>query len=248
MPDHALELQHLSKLFGGLHAVENVSMRVEAGERRALIGPNGAGKTTLFNCIAGTMQPSSGRVFLFGKDVTTVPERRRTSLGIGRTYQITNVFHGLTVLENVFLAVEGTSVRKWVIHRQVRTFEKSLGLAETELARVGLERRSSDPVHLLSYGERRQLEFALALASRPRILLLDEPASGLAPGERQRIAEIIADLPRDMTIILIEHDMDVALGLADTVAVLHQGSVLFEGTPAGAQADPAVREVYLGIA
>ncbi len=167
-------------------------------------------------------------------------------MGMGRTYQITNVFHDLTVMENVLLAVQGTTRQKWTLFRSVESFQESRDRAAEELARVGLARRASVSVHHLSYGERRQLEFALALATRPRVLLLDEPASGLSPAERHRIARIIAALPRDITVILIEHDMSVALALADRVTVLHRGRTIIESTPDEVQANPEVREVYLG--
>jgi branched-chain amino acid transport system ATP-binding protein len=246
MDQNALEVADLTKTFGGIHAVQHVSMKVPVGQRRAIIGPNGAGKTTLFNCIAGSLSPSAGRISLFGQDVSRFPEHRRTSMGIGRTFQITNVFHKLTVMENVLLAVNGTRSRKWVMHRPVAFFSKSLDEASELLHLVGLAQRSAVSVQRLSYGERRQLEIALALASKPRVLLLDEPASGLSPGERQNIAGTIKELPRDITVILIEHDMSVVLGLADQVAVLHHGRLLIEGTPDEVRADAEVREVYLG--
>ena len=246
MVQNAVEVTELTKAFGGVRAVENVSMKVPVGQRRALIGPNGAGKTTLFNCITGTFPPTSGKVFLFGKDVTRLAENRRAAMGIGRTYQITNLFHDLTVLENLILAVQGNSRQKWIMHRPVKAFSESLKRAAEELERVGLAQRTHDSVHHLSYGERRQLELALALASQPRVLFLDEPCSGLSPGERQRIAEIIREFPEDITLILIEHDMKVALGLADQVVVMHRGSIILEGTPDEVRANPEVREVYLG--
>ncbi|MBW1787527.1 MAG: ABC transporter ATP-binding protein [Deltaproteobacteria bacterium] len=246
MDQNAVEVTELTKAFGGVRAVENVSMKVPVGQRRALIGPNGAGKTTLFNCITGTFPPTSGKVFLFGKDVTRLAENRRAAMGIGRTYQITNLFHDLTVLENLILAVQGNSRQKWIMHRPVKAFSESLKRAAEELERVGLAQRAHDSVHHLSYGERRQLELALALASQPRVLFLDEPCSGLSPGERQRIAEIIREFPEDITLILIEHDMKVALGLADQVVVMHRGSIILEGTPDEVRANPEVREVYLG--
>jgi len=248
MDQTALEVVDLTKMFGGIHAVQHVSMKVPVGQRRAIIGPNGAGKTTLFSCIAGSLSPSAGRISLFGEDVTRLPEYRRTSMGIGRTFQITNVFHRLTVMENVLLAVNGTSNRKWVVYRPVAFFSKSLKAASELLHLVGLAKRSAVAVQHLSYGERRQLEIALALASKPRVLLLDEPASGLSPGERQNIARTIEELPRDITVILIEHDMSVVLGLADQVAVLHHGRLLIEGSPDEVRADAEVREVYLGKA
>jgi len=244
--ENAIEVVNITKSFGGVHAVDGVSMKVPCGERRAIIGPNGAGKTTFFNCVTGSLSPNSGRIFIFGKEVTRLAEHQRVAMGIGRTFQITNVFPKLTVLENILLAVQGTKRQKWVLHRSITSFAESQARATEELNHVGLAHRISHSVQHLSYGERRQLEFALALACRPRLLLLDEPASGLSPGERQRISEIISQLPRHITIILIEHDMSVALGLADQVAVLHRGRIIFEGTPDQVQANSQVREVYFG--
>jgi branched-chain amino acid transport system ATP-binding protein len=246
MESWAVEIAELSKTFGGVHAVEKVSLKVPVGQRRVLIGPNGAGKTTLFNCITGALPPTSGRIFLFGKEVTHLAEHRRTAMGLGRTYQITNVFPDLTVLENIILSIQGTTREKWVLHRPVKSFSETLDRAAAELERVGLKHRQADSVHLLSYGERRQLELALALASRPRVLFLDEPCSGLSPSERQRIFSTITQLPREMTIVCIEHDMQVALGLADQVAVLHRGRLILEGPPEEVKLNPEVREVYLG--
>ena len=242
----AVEVKDLTKTFGGLRALDGVSLRVPVGERRALIGPNGAGKTTLFNCIAGSLTPTSGKIFLFGEEVTHRAEYNRTAMGLARTYQITNVFHQLSVLENVLLAEQGAKRQKWVFYRPMDTFREKIAAARDRLAFLGLEHRCDDFVHELSYGERRQLEMVLALVSRPRVLLLDEPASGLSPAERQRIGEIIRSLPAEITVIFIEHDMDVALGIADRVTVLQQGSFLAEGTPDEVRADPQVREVYFG--
>jgi branched-chain amino acid transport system ATP-binding protein len=187
-------------------------------------------------------------VTLFGRDVTRLPEPRRASLGLARTYQITNLFPGLTALENVLLAVQGTTWQKWILHRPVTAFRESLDRAAQELDRVGLAPRAGEAVQRLSYGERRQLEFALALASRPRAILLDEPAAGLSPADRDRIAKTIAQVPRDITVLLIEHNMDVVLGLADRITVLHQGCIITEGTPDEVRANPQAREVYLGTA
>ncbi len=248
MAERALAVERLAKVFGGLAAVDGVSLEVAAGERRVLIGPNGAGKTTLFHCITGTLKPTGGRVSLFGRDVTHDPEHRRTALGMGRTFQITNVFPDLTLAENLALALMGTDRRKWVLHRPLEAFDEVRRRALEGLARVGLGARAHLPAKLVSYGERRQLELALALNTDPKVLFLDEPCAGLAPAERQRISRMIAELPRDITLLMIEHDMDVALGLADRVTVLHQGQVILEGTPDEVRANPEVRDVYFGHA
>jgi branched-chain amino acid transport system ATP-binding protein len=242
----AIEVGELTKEFGGLRAVDRVSLRVPTGERRVLIGPNGAGKTTLFHCITGTLRPTAGRVSLFGRDVTNLAEHRRTALGMGRTFQISNVFTDLSLLENLILAVIGTDRRKWIMHRAVGTFEAVHTKARQGLELVALAHRADDAVKLLSYGERRQLELALALNSDPRVLFLDEPCAGLSPSERHRISRMIGELPRDITVLMIEHDMDVALRLADRVTVLHRGRVILEGTPSEVQTNPEVREVYFG--
>jgi branched-chain amino acid transport system ATP-binding protein len=242
----AIRIDGLAKDFGGLRAVDGVSFDVAAGERRVLIGPNGAGKTTLFHCITGVLWPSAGEVALFGRGITRLAEPARTALGMSRTFQISNVLADLSVIENMILALLGTDRRKWVLHRPVGAFGEVRARAMAGLAKVGLERRAESPARLLSYGERRQLELALALNSNPRVLLLDEPCAGLSPSERQRISQTIAALPREITLLMIEHDMDVALALADRVTVLHRGKVILEGTPAEVQANPEVREVYFG--
>jgi branched-chain amino acid transport system ATP-binding protein len=242
----AVEIEDLAKVFGGLRAVDGVTLRVAAGERRALIGPNGAGKTTLFHCVTGTLLASSGRVKLYGHDVTHMPEHRRTKLGMGRTFQITNVFTDLSLTENLALSIVGTDRRKWIFHRPLEAFPAIRAQALAGLEAVGLKDRADDPVRLLSYGERRQLELALALNTGPKVLFLDEPCAGLSPSERQRIFNMIRGLPRDITVVLIEHDMDVALGLADRVTVMHRGRVMAEGTPEDVQANAQVRDVYFG--
>jgi branched-chain amino acid transport system ATP-binding protein len=244
----AIEVQDLAKVFGGLRAVDGVSLSVPQGERRVLIGPNGAGKTTLFHCVTGTLKPSTGRVALFGRDVTHLAEERRTALGMGRTFQITNLFGELSLLENLSLALLGTDRRKWVMHRPLERFGDVRGQALAGLERVGLAQRAHEAVKHISYGERRQLELALALNTRPKLLLLDEPCAGLSPSERRKISRMIAELPREITLVMIEHDMDVALGLADRVTVLHRGRVILEGSPGEVQANPEVRDVYFGHA
>ncbi|MGE0722890.1 MAG: ABC transporter ATP-binding protein [Alphaproteobacteria bacterium] len=242
----AIEVTALAKQFGGLRAVDGVSLAVAPGERRALIGPNGAGKTTLFHCITGTHATTEGRIALFGEDVTAWPESARTRRGMGRTFQITNVFADLTLRENVALAIYGVARAKWTMHRPALADPALAGRIDAALERVGLAGRAGEPVRRLSYGERRQLELALALQSEPKVLLLDEPCAGLSAAERQRFMALVAELPRALTLVMIEHDMDVALGLADRVAVMHHGRVILEGSPEEARRDPQVREIYFG--
>jgi branched-chain amino acid transport system ATP-binding protein len=246
MSQTAISVENLSKVFGGLRAVDDASLSVSDGERRVLIGPNGAGKTTLFNCIAGTLQPTSGRVMLFGEDISRLPENKRTARGMGRTFQISNVFTDLTVFENLMLSIVGTDSRKWIMYRPVSGFTAEREQALESLAKVGLGNRADETVKFLSYGERRQLELALALNTDPKVLLLDEPCAGISPSERQRFSQLIAGLPRAITLIMIEHDIDIALALADRVTVLHRGKLIFDGTPAEVRTDPEVREVYFG--
>ena len=242
----ALSLVAVSKVFGGLRAVSQVSLDVAAGERRVLIGPNGAGKTSLFHCISGAHQASSGRILCFGKDITGLSEHQRTLAGIGRTFQISSVFVDLTVLENVCLALLGIQSRKWNCWQPFRQLPGIVSRSEEKIRLVGLAGRENLPVKRLSYGERRQLELALALANDPRLLLLDEPCAGLSPAERTRLFSLIAELPRSITMLMIEHDMDIALGLADRVTVLHRGEVILEGTAGEVRSNPQVREVYFG--
>ena len=245
MPE-VIEVQAVSKRFGGLTALDNVSLRVAQGERRLLIGPNGAGKTTLFHCITGVLTPSDGSVRLFGSDVTHAPQHRRTALGVGRTFQITNVFADLTCAENVALSLLGTQRRKWVPYQRVSALRDVQERAGESLADVGLAGRDDVLAGKLSYGERRQLELAIALSTRPKIVFLDEPCAGLSPNERRSIAALIASFPRDITLVMIEHDMDFAMGLADQVSVLHHGKLILEGTPPEVRRDSGVRDIYFG--
>jgi branched-chain amino acid transport system ATP-binding protein len=248
MTQPVIEIDRLSKVFGGLRAVDNASLSVAQGERRVLIGPNGAGKTTLFNCIAGTLRPTAGRVLLFGDDISRLAENKRTARGMSRTFQISNVFTDLTVLENLMLSIVGTDRRKWIMHRPLSSFAAERAQAFDGLARVGLHDRAGELVKFLSYGERRQLELALALNVSPKVLLLDEPCAGLSPSERQAFSQLIEALPREITLIMIEHDIDIALALADRVSVLHHGKVILDGTPGEVQTNALVREVYFGRA
>ena len=241
-----LRLDGVRVAFGALRAVDGVTLDVPRGERRAIIGPNGAGKTTLFNAIAGEQRVSSGSVFLEGRDVTRLGTQRRANRGIGRTFQITTLFAGLTVAQNLGLAVRGGSRRKLSLFGRGALDADEARVVEERLAASGLAPRRDVPVRELSHGEQRQLELQMALAANPRLLLLDEPAAGLSPAERVTMASIIRALPRDLTLVLIEHDMDLALGLVDRVTCLHNGQVLVEGDPAAIRADARVQEVYLG--
>jgi branched-chain amino acid transport system ATP-binding protein len=248
MPEAALRAERLVKIFGGLTAVDAVDLSIEPGERRALIGPNGAGKTTLFNLVSGTLTPTSGRLLLFGDDVTRERPHARARRGLARTFQITTLFPRLTVLDNVLLAVQALDPVTRVFYRRRRAYPRLLQRAEALLAHWNLAPQADVPVVELSYGEQRQLEIIMAVASGPRVLLLDEPTAGLSPAETSDVAAIIKALPRDMTMLVIEHDMDVAFELSDRVTVLAQGRVLAEGDGPAIRRNPQVNEIYLGSA
>ncbi len=241
-----LSLENVSVRFDALKAVDGVSLAVKSGERRAIIGPNGAGKTTLFNAITGVLPPTDGRVILDGRDITRAAPHARAALGIGRTFQITNLFPSLTVDQNMRLALRGLSPRKFSFFggSTLSSDERTRFENATTLTRIAA--RSGTLVRELSYGEQRQLELAMALAGSPRLLLLDEPAAGLSPSERAIVADIIRALPRDITIVVIEHDMDLVLSLVDWVTCLNNGRFLAEGAPADIRANAEVQDVYLG--
>jgi branched-chain amino acid transport system ATP-binding protein len=232
--------------FGALRAVDGVTLAVPQGERRAIIGPNGAGKTTLFNAATGAITPTGGRIALGGRDITRLPPHQRAALGIARTFQITNLFPTLTVSDNLALALRALAPRKFSLLGSPRLDSKEAARIEHVLGAVRLAGRAGASVRQLSYGEQRQLELALALVGSPRLLLLDEPAAGLSPAERAMVGDIIRTLPRELTLILIEHDMDLALGLVDRVTCMHEGRILSEGTPDAIRRDARVQEVYLG--
>jgi branched-chain amino acid transport system ATP-binding protein len=246
MTTPALEISHLSKRFGGVAATRDVSLRVMPGERRLLIGPNGAGKTTLFNQITGDLRPDSGSISLFGTQLRRLPTRRRVQLGLGRTYQILTLFPQETLVHNVVIALLGVGNLGWLPFGNLARRDALNDAARTALARVGLGPLSGRIVAETSYGERRRLELAMALAQHPKVLLLDEPLAGLSAPERDTIRQLLDDLPRDVTIVLIEHDMDVALAFAEQITLLHHGEVIVEGTRADVVADPRTRKVYLG--
>jgi len=246
MTNHALHLDAVCRAFGGLQAVDGVTLSVRPGERRALIGPNGAGKTTLFNLIAGAMPLSSGRIALFGRDVTHAPAHRRAALGLARTFQITNLFPDLSVLENCLLAVQAHLPVRFSMLRPVGRYPALLERARAALQRLELEKLAGAVVRNLSHGEQRQLEIALALAGQPRVLLLDEPTAGLSPAESRLMAGLLRRLDPEITVLMIEHDMDIALELSDMVTVLHYGRVIADGPREQVKADPQVKEIYLG--
>jgi branched-chain amino acid transport system ATP-binding protein len=241
-----LSLQNVSVTFGALRAVDGVSLSVPAGQRRAIIGPNGAGKTTLFNAIAGVVTTSSGVVQFDGVDMTRFSTNKRAGLGISRTFQITNLFPQLSVQENIRLAVCGLSSRKFALFGSGQPKPAEKEAIDLALENSQLTGQRNTEVKTMSYGEQRQLEMAMALVQKPKLLLLDEPAAGLSPAERVKMADVINALPRDLTLILIEHDMDLALGLVDYVTCLHFGQVLTGGTPDEIRVDEKVQEVYLG--
>ncbi|CEJ10471.1 Lipopolysaccharide export system ATP-binding protein LptB [bacterium YEK0313] len=242
----ALETRRLVRRFGGLVATNDVSLAVAPGTRHALIGPNGAGKTTLINLVTGVIAPTSGEILLEGADITRLQPHRRVARGLARTFQITQLFNDLTPLETVGLAIseyQGAGTDWWrpTGSRQAVLDEAAEILAAFRLGDVVTTRTATLP-----YGKRRLLEIATALACRPRVLLLDEPAAGVPESERHEIIDIVSGLPRDVTIVLIEHDMDMVFRFAERITVLVQGAIFTEGTAAEIQADPRVREVYLG--
>lgn len=242
---YALEARGIGRRFGGFWAVEDVHVQVRRGERRAILGPNGAGKTTLFNVLTGDLPASTGTIRMDGRDVTMLPVHKRVALGLRRTYQHALLFDGLTVEDSLFLAVCGAS-GGWKSILPIRTDDERMARAH-ELAEIaGLYGELKRMVRHLSHGQRRQLEIGLALAESPRLLLLDEPAAGLSPAERPRLAELLLSLPADVAVVLIEHDMDIALQTSERVTVLHNGRLLAEGTPQEVMDDTAVHDVYVG--
>ena len=242
----ALAVDRLCKSFGGLRVTTNVCLDVAPGERRLIIGPNGAGKTTLFNLITGELSPDSGSVALLGRDITRMPTRKRAHLGMARTYQIITLFAQDTIQHNVMLALLGLSPLRWNPFREFHRQDHLIRQGRDALARVGLDQIAQRPLAQTSYGERRRVEIAMALAQNPKVLLLDEPFAGLSIDERQEVRKLLLAIPRDVTIVMIEHDMDVALDFADRITLLHFGEVIVEGTRAEVVSNPRTREVYLG--
>ncbi|MFP4538351.1 MAG: ABC transporter ATP-binding protein [Dichotomicrobium sp.] len=243
----ALQLYGITRQFGGVTAVSNVDLRLEPGERCALLGPNGAGKTTLFNVIAGDIAPSHGRIELFGEDVTRYTVAARVWRGLRRTYQKSALFDQLSVAENLYLGALGPGGRGHLsVTRSLNAERQRWRRVEWTAQRVGLARRLTTPAGELSHGERRQLEIGLVLDEESRLILLDEPAAGLSPEERETLTDLLQGLSLDSTLVIIEHDMDMALALTERVVVLSDGALVAEGTPDRIADDPTVREVYLG--
>ena len=241
-----LELRGVSKHFGGLHAVEDVNLRLTRGGRHGILGPNGAGKTTLFNLITGVLPLTSGSISLFGQDVSREPTHKRTALGMARTFQITSLFPKMTVLDNVLLAVQGLRPMKLMMLKPLTSYRNVYDKSEKLLTDVNFWHLRDTQVRNLSHGEQRQLEVVLGLASDPTVLLLDEPSAGLATGESREMARFLNSLDKDLSILIIEHDLDVLFGVVSRITVLHYGKVLLEGPSDQVRNDSQVKEIYLG--
>jgi branched-chain amino acid transport system ATP-binding protein len=242
---YALELEGVGRQFGALVAMADISMKVAAGERRAVLGSNGAGKTTLFNTITGDFLPSSGTIRFFGEDITAFPAQERIRRGLRRTYQISQLFGSLSVLQNVFLACRGVSRGRFSLLRPAKD-DATMAQAERILHAVHLDDLRERLVSVLSHGQQRQLEIAMALAGAPRFILFDEPAAGLSPTERRDLVEILKSLPGHIGYIIIEHDLDVALRVSTYVTMMHNGRIFKEGTPEEIENDAEVQAIYLG--
>jgi branched-chain amino acid transport system ATP-binding protein len=242
----ALVIRGLEKSFGGLRVTAGIDLTVEPGERRLIIGPNGAGKTTLFNLITGELAPDAGSIALFGRDLVPLPSHARAHLGLARTYQIITLFPRDTLTHNVMLSLMGVRAVRWNPVAPFSGRRELEALAEAALARVGLQAKRNRPLAETAYGERRRVEIAMALAQEPKVLLLDEPFAGLSLDERRDILALLIGIPRGVTIVMIEHDMDVALDFAEKISVMHFGEIIVEGSRAEVVADRRVAEIYLG--
>ena len=242
----ALDIRGLSKSFGGLPATNDVSLAVEAGERRLIIGPNGAGKTTLFNLITGDLRADAGSIRLFGEEAVRLRTDQRVHRGLARTFQIITLFPQDTLAHNVVLSLLGLAPSRWNALAPLAARRDLYDRAREVLATVGLAAIAERPLAQVSYGEKRRVEIAMALAQRPKLLLLDEPLAGLSKEERQTLQALLAAIPRDITVVMIEHDMDTALSFAERITLLHYGKVIVEGSRAEVVAHPRTREVYLG--
>jgi len=246
--NEVLRVEGLGKKFGGLEILRDVSFTVTQGERRAFIGPNGAGKTTLFNMIAGDLAPTAGKIRFFGEDITHVPNYKRVRKGMVRTFQKNNLLNELTVLDNLLLALQKFAgvENVWYRLRSPKNFSHLYKKADELLDTWGLAHRRDTVVKHLSYGEQRQVEILLGITTEPKVLLLDEPTAGMSASETQHILQLLQNMPRDLTLLIIEHDMDVVFGLADRVTLLHNGGIFLEGDPQTIQSDSRVYEIYFG--
>jgi len=242
----ALEIRDLTKEFGGLRAVDDFAMNVLVGERRGILGPNGAGKTTVYNLVCGVYPVTSGSVRLMGRDITRLPIHERVKLGLGRTFQVTNLFLEMTVLENVLLATHVATGERNAYYRSVDSLKQSREKAFAELERVGLADVAEESVSELSYGQQRQLEVALALALEPTVLMLDEPTAGLSQVETEAMVRLIEHLPRSLAVVMIEHDLDVIFAVMEKMSVMHRGRLICEGDSERVREDPLVTEIYTG--
>lgn len=242
----ALRIEGVSRDFGGVRAVQNISFQVEAGEHLAIIGPNGAGKTTLFNLLGGQLSPTAGHIYFYGQDITHKPAYQRAHLGIARSFQITALFPRLTVLENTLLAIQGNQPSRFQMFRSNNAYKDFFSKAQSFLEQMSLWEKRDEPVQAISYGEQRKLEMALSLVSEPKLLLLDEPNTGLTTAESADITSRLRNLARGITVILVAHDMDLVFGVAERIIVLHHGEVIAEGTCQQISTDPRVKEIYMG--
>ncbi|MBW1667524.1 MAG: ABC transporter ATP-binding protein [Deltaproteobacteria bacterium] len=242
----ALEIKNLYKYFGGIQAIHDLSMNLDEGIKKAIIGPNGAGKTTLFNIINGLLPATSGKISLFGRDITHMSIHQRTQLGLARSFQTTRLLFELSLLDNIMLAIQGTQSSRFGLFRPVMGYSHIVAKAQKLLELVDLWEKRNEMVLNIAHGEQRKMEIALSLASEPRLLLLDEPASGLTTSERAEIAQLILRLTENRTILIVDHDMDLVFNISDRILVLHYGKIISEGTPDEIRANERVMEIYLG--
>jgi len=243
----ALRVEKLTKAFGGIYSLQDVSFAVEAGERLAIIGPNGAGKSTLFNVLAGQLPATRGQVFMFGQEITAAPAHRCARLGMARSFQVSNLFFNLTILDNALLAIQGLRAHPFQMFRPIEVYADMFAKAHQLLSTTGLWEKRDELVRNMSHGEQRNLEIILSLASKPKVLLLDEPTAGLTEAESANIFNIVNDLATDTTTLFVAHDIDLVLSIAHRIIVLHYGMIIAEGRPEEIEADPKVKEVYMGI-
>lgn len=243
----ALRVDGLSKDFGGVHALSSVSFGVGTGERLVVIGPNGAGKTTLFNVINGQLSPTSGRVFLFERDITNMPTHQRAHLGQARSFQIVSLFPNLTVLDNALIALHGTKPSRFQMFWSMNGYRNLMDEARKNLDAGMLWEKRDELVKNLSHGEQRRLEIALSLASKPKLLMLDEPSSGLTRDEGSEVIDLIKNLGPTITVLIVDHDMDLVFSVAERIIVLHYGQIIADGRPEEIRAEPRVREIYMGM-